>query len=305
MLSQSLSNTSARLWSAWVFAPLLALGACSESDPVSPMRSGVFLDSAVTGLNYATDTQSGATDTAGTFNYIAGETITFSIGEMALPTVRAASTITPMDIYSSDSASAVPVANLSRLLQSLDNDRNPDNGLVIANSSAFTSGTQLNFSAASFDEQATTLLQNSGLAITTLVDATTATAHLQQTLIDNELISNNCTATHPYVGRQASFTTRFHNVSGTLTVLDDCTLEVQNFNYDGQGPAVYFYAATDRLYSAADAFIMGSRLNGQVYVNDTVRLTLPEGKTLDDLNSISVWCAEVEADFGDAFFGDQ
>lgn len=291
-------------WPILLATSLLVLGGCSDSDPVSPMRFGVFLDSAVAGLDYVTETQSGTTDSAGTFNYIAGETITFSIGTMELPTVRAASTITPLDIYASNDVRTLPVVNLSRLLQSLDSDGNTDNGIVIGNDSVFTSDTQLNFFGAEFDQQANTLLQNSGSAVSTLIDANTASAHLQQTLIDNGLISNDCTSIHPYVGRQASFSTEFHNVSGTLTVLDDCTLQVQNFNYDGQGPAVYLYAATDRQYDATDAFIMGPQLNGQVYVNDTIRLTLPDGKTLNDLNSISVWCAEVGISFGDAFFGD-
>jgi len=61
------------------------------------------------------------------------------------------------------------------------------------------------------------------------------------------LTTEDCTAEHPYVGRSLEFSDlSFHGVSGTVTVLNDCEMEVTNFNYDGGGPSVYFYAAVDR-----------------------------------------------------------
>jgi len=31
-----------------------------------------------------------------------------------------------------------------------------------------------------------------------------------------------------------------HDLSGRLTILDDCTAEVQGFTYDGNAPAAYW-----------------------------------------------------------------
>jgi len=63
---------------------------------------------------------------------------------------------------------------------------------------------------------------------------------------------------------------------GTVTVLDDCTLEVTEFGYDGLGPNVYFYVGKDGNFSGPNATLVGPRLNGQVYINDRFRLELPD-----------------------------
>jgi len=120
---------------------------------------------------------------------------------------------------------------------------------------------------------------------------------------DNTLVEN-CTADHPYVGRTRQLSMLEHDVSGTVTILDDCTIEVSNFFYDGRGPSVYFYGGQNLNYIGADAFSIGPLLTGTVREGDTITLAIPEGKTLDDFDSISVWCFDFNANFGDAFFGD-
>jgi hypothetical protein len=39
----------------------------------------------------------------------------------------------------------------------------------------------------------------------------------------------------------AVFNTKFHGVKGTATIVDDCTIEITDFQYDGQGIVVDFY----------------------------------------------------------------
>jgi len=134
-----------------------------------------------------------------------------------------------------------------------------------------------------------------------LVDANTAMAGLNQALVDNMLVAQDFSAEHPFVGQSVALSTIQHGVSGTVTVVSDCELEVNMFNYDGGGPSVYFYAAIDGAY-AADSFIIGPQLNGQQWVNDTLRLPIPEGKSLDDFNSLSVWCSDFNINFGDVKF---
>lgn len=42
------------------------------------------------------------------------------------------------------------------------------------------------------------------------------------------------------VGKTLTLSSRAHGVSGTATVVDDCTIQLSNFNYDGGGlPDVY------------------------------------------------------------------
>jgi len=282
----------------------LTLVACGsdESGPASPLRTGMFLDSAaVEGLSYTTATMSGKTNAAGEFTFNAGERITFSLGGLELPEVQAANTVTPLTLFGSNEAS---VADLSRLLQSMDEDGITDNGISLPLTvESITSDTQVDFGEAGFDTQAQALLMQVNGPQATLIGADTATAGLNQALVDNNLVSQDCTADHPYVGRSLELSNFAHGVSGTVTVLNDCEMEVTNFNYDGGGPSVYFYGAIDRAYSG-DSFIIGQRLNGQQWVNDTLRLPLPEGRTFDDFNSLSVWCSDFNANFGEVLFGD-
>jgi mono/diheme cytochrome c family protein len=110
---------------------------------------------------------------------------------------------------------------------------------------------------------------------------------------------DGCPSTHPLVGTTAELTGRFHGVRGTVTVVDDCSIRVDDFFFDGNGIDVRLYGASDLTF--ANGFIMGEDLkNFPVgYENDTVVGTLPDDKTLDDLGAVSVWCVPVGVSFGD------
>lgn len=290
---------------ASIVALAFSLIACGsdDSDPASPLRTGVFQDSAkVEGLGYTTATKIGVTNEDGEFAYDAGESITFSLGELELPLTRAASNITPLDVFAGNEAA---IADFSRLLQSMDDDGDNTNGIRIPPEvGLITEDTPLNFGTPGFDAEALAVLMQVIGPQAALVGAETAMASLNQALVDNGLVSSgDCSADHPYVGRTAEFSNEQHGVGGTITILNDCEMEVTEFNYDGGGPQVYFYAGVDRVYSS-NSFIIGRQLNDTKWVNDTIRLKLPEGKSFDDFNSLSVWCAEFGINFGDAFFGD-
>ena len=92
---------------------------------------GVFLDSPVAGLSFTTGTVSGVTDAEGGFVYREGETVVFSIGNLALPAVAGAGLVTPLDVAASDDITDPMVINIARLLQSLDEDNDPENGILI------------------------------------------------------------------------------------------------------------------------------------------------------------------------------
>ena len=67
--------------------------------PAPTILTGYFTDSAVQGLNYATETQSGVTDALGGFTYVEGESISFTIGTFVLgDTVAAKAEMTPLDL---------------------------------------------------------------------------------------------------------------------------------------------------------------------------------------------------------------
>ena len=96
------------------------------------IQEGVFIDCSVEGLNYETTTQSGVTDSKGTFKYQKGETIAFSLGGVLLGEAITKATITPIDLVEGAIDETHPtVTNICRFLQSLDEDGDLDNGIAI------------------------------------------------------------------------------------------------------------------------------------------------------------------------------
>ena len=119
---------------------------------VNALLSGVLIDSAVAGVEYTSESSIGITDSDGNFSYRTGESILFSIGDVEFPLVDAVPVVTPQTLASETANPANAVVNIARLLQSLDSDRNPDNGITVSESAA-ASSSPLNFAApiAEFD----------------------------------------------------------------------------------------------------------------------------------------------------------
>ncbi len=130
------------------------LVACSSDDSGGGNTLlGVFTDSPVEGLSYSATSTSGTTDAAGTFEYVDGEMVTFSIGGITLGGAFGAAELSPLDISGLNNAdlSTMEVRNIASLLQSLDSDVNPDNGITISSeTSSALSSASLDFSSGSF-----------------------------------------------------------------------------------------------------------------------------------------------------------
>jgi len=229
--------------------------------------------------------------------YAEGESVTFSIGDIDFPTVAAASLLSPFDLAGTADTSDTALVNMSRLLQTLDTDGDADNGITIGEGAhSFATGMTLDFTSATFDADVANLIANSGTVNTMLVDANTAIAHLVATVTPG-----GCTRYHATVGWVANLAAISHNVSGRATIVDDCTIRIDNFNYDGEGlPDVYIYAGLDGDY--AGGFAISDNLYGMPHTDETLTLTLPQSQTLDELNGISVWCVQAQFDFGSGMF---
>ena len=112
-------------------------------------------------------------------------------------------------------------------------------------------------------------------------------------------------AAYPRAGYEAELNTFFHNVSGTVIIVDENTILVEHFNYDGGGPAVYFYLGTEDSSSAFFGGIsIGPLLTGTPRTDDTLVVHLADPNTLDGYNAISVWCEDVNVNFGSGTFID-
>ncbi|MDP6943568.1 MAG: DM13 domain-containing protein, partial [Myxococcota bacterium] len=67
---------------------------------------------------------------------------------------------------------------------------------------------------------------------------------------DPEPEPSECEATHPRVGMTATLSTLFHGVSGVATIVDDCTIMLEQFHFDGNGIEVRVYAGQGGDYTS-------------------------------------------------------
>ena len=177
--SQIIISRALRCTPAAVFFPVLLLAGCGGENAYEPTPlTGVFVDSPVSNIAYRTSTLQGVTNAAGEFEYVSGERVTFSIGGLDLPSVVAADLITPQDLVGVglDEVDNIAVINIARLLQSLDADGNPDNGIEIS-AAAMADDTPrvVDFTSPTFDQDVSDIVPQ-------LISAASAAAHLRATL---------------------------------------------------------------------------------------------------------------------------
>ena len=113
------------LYLSVIFAFLFtSCGGGGDSTPAAPTEyQGVFKDARVEGLKYSTSSgRSGVTDVNGAYTYIAGDTVTFSVGDIVLGQTNATALVTPMSLVGVSDPANATVLNIARFLQTLDDD---------------------------------------------------------------------------------------------------------------------------------------------------------------------------------------
>ena len=95
-------------------------------------KQGVLIDSVLIGVDYEGPTYSGVTDENGHFDYLEGEIVTFSIGDLAIGSSTGKDYVTPLDLVPGATDVTDPtVTNICKLLQVLDEDGDLSNGIHI------------------------------------------------------------------------------------------------------------------------------------------------------------------------------
>jgi hypothetical protein len=152
-------------------------GSSSPAVSATGSSTGTLIDSAVSGVTYKTTSGvQGITDASGHFTYNAGDKITFTVGTLTLGTVSASNLITPIDLSNTNFNIQ---NNLLVLLQSLDSDNNPSNGITItpALANQVASSLDLTVSPSQFATNLHTLIPS-----ITIVPLATAQANFQTAL---------------------------------------------------------------------------------------------------------------------------
>jgi len=172
---------------------VMLLSACGSSGGGgSGDKQGVFLDAAVEGIRFVTNSRSGTTDANGGFTYQQGETISFYVGDILLGSTTAQATITPVDMVAGASDETNPqVTNIVRFLLTLDLDGNFTNGITINSaviSAAASQSIDFSLSIAAFENDSSVLAvvdfltQGFQGGARSLVSTANAQAHFRDTL---------------------------------------------------------------------------------------------------------------------------
>ncbi len=160
-------------------------GGGEREDRQPTAEQGVFHGGGIQGLAFRTPTQSGATDAAGRFRYLAGETVTFSLGGIELGSAAGAPTLSLLQLAKAEvpaneaalrlelnrmrtvSTPLSSAANRAWLLLALDADGDPANGLDLRNREESLRDARVNFEVllARFPEQLDGLAPRTNTAI--------------------------------------------------------------------------------------------------------------------------------------------
>ena len=89
---------------------MLAVIIMAGCDSDTTVQQGRIVDTAVAGLNYTTESQSGVTGSDGGFKYVAGETVTFAVGEFEIASVPAKETINWFELAG---LAEIPIGNIA------------------------------------------------------------------------------------------------------------------------------------------------------------------------------------------------
>ncbi|MFS4481733.1 DM13 domain-containing protein [Hyunsoonleella sp. 2307UL5-6] len=111
----------------------------------------------------------------------------------------------------------------------------------------------------------------------------------------------NCESTSLLVGQSRELSvSNTYGISGSVTIVSDCEIEITNFFYDGSGPNVSVYAGIDGDFRGG--VNMSEPINGTRFQGETLNLFLPEGSSFNEFNGISIWCFEFDISFSSASF---
>lgn len=187
---------AATISSAFVLTGCSSGSSSDNGDGGTVTKTGVFLDAAVKGIAFSASPSglSGTTNADGEFSYLDGDTVTFSVGNIALGSTAASGIVTPYNLASTIDETDLPVGvsredvalNLAIFLQTFDSDGNPDNGIDFdadVASAASDSSLQLNFQQPSDEFVADTNLDYlANQTEYTIVTAEQAAEHSNATL---------------------------------------------------------------------------------------------------------------------------
>jgi len=221
--------------------------------------TGTFVDSPVKGLRFESPTQSGLTNELGEFDYLEGEAVTFYIGGTQLGVALGSDVITPFSLLGinpltteadiSDALSGEEVRsfdraiNIATLLQTLDIDANPENGIDLGESHAKLASLNIsiNVKARHFESQETLTKVKELTGISTIRSYGDAAQHIYSSLGVNVESNLASSFTSTQNNEQLESVNYEYNPEGQLAaestdINNDGEVDIiKSYNYDDNG----------------------------------------------------------------------
>lgn len=165
------------------------------------VNNGRLIDAPVQGVRYESGSVSGITGDLGEFQYEAGNTVRFFIGDIALgEAVKGKAVITPLDMVPNGTFDTPAVINIARLLQSFDSI--PGDDLITIPAALRAEAVQSNAAVASsiqyLDFSDETAFVN---AATQLISSLTAPYPFTAVLVDRQSAQEHLTRTLGEAGK--------------------------------------------------------------------------------------------------------
>lgn len=113
----------------------------------------------------------------------------------------------------------------------------------------------------------------------------------------------DCGSDDPRVGQIAELNGHVHGVSGTARIVDNCTIVIEHFNYDGIAVDSRVVGVVNNDFKNV-IVLSGPLMRVGGYQDETLVVHLPQGVTLDDVPVISIDCLTGNDFFGEGNFGE-
>ncbi|KOC68274.1 Protein Skeletor, isoforms B/C [Habropoda laboriosa] len=114
---------------------------------------------------------------------------------------------------------------------------------------------------------------------------------------------------HANYGKPIGNLTKYaHKINGEAYVVDDTTIFIKGFSYDGTGPDAYFWVGNSTKPDPQGYIVPYPEIEKgrdpvvlKMYNDTDIILKLPDGMRIRDINWLSVWCRRFTVNFADVY----
>ncbi|OAY27468.1 cytochrome b561, DM13 and DOMON domain-containing protein At5g54830 [Manihot esculenta] len=115
----------------------------------------------------------------------------------------------------------------------------------------------------------------------------------------------SCSNTSSYVGFQSDFTMVQHQLRGVLTIIDDCSFRVSEFDMLSGADVRWWGALYPDFGNFTNGFVISNHKLHDTYKNASFVVRLFENVTWDRIQVLSVWDLPTASDFGHIIFSNK